>query len=114
MRMYPSKWTDMSSFVVHFTKDGRGEDDYCNMMGIYWDRVLSSKKAFGIGRKLCPNPQSQFAVCFSEIPPGEWPRLVERRETRYGIGFRKDLIRSRGGGPIWHAWKNSPQWFALR
>ena len=114
MRTNPSTWTDMSDFVVHFTKGGGGEDDYRNIMGIYWDRLLKAQKAFGIGRKLCPTPQSQFAVCFSEIPPGEWPRLAERRETRYGIGFRKDFVKSKGGGPIWYVWKESPQWLALQ
>jgi hypothetical protein len=114
MRAYPSTWTDMSDFVVHFTKGSGEEDAYRNIIGIYWDHVLKTKKAFGIGRRLCPIQQSQFAVCFSQIPPGEWPRLADRRETRYGIGFRKDFVKSRGGGPIWYVWKESPQWFALK
>ena len=114
MRDYPSTWTDISDFVVHFTKGGDEEDDYRNMLGIYWDHVLKPKKAFGIGRKFCPAPESQLAVCFSEIPPGEWARLKKRRETKYGIGFRKSFVISNGSGPIWYVWKESSQWFVLQ
>ncbi len=114
MRDYPSTWTDMSEFVVHFTKGGEEEDDYRNMMGIYSNHVLRPRGAFGIGKDRCPLPESQLAVCFSEIPPGEWSRLKRRRETKYGIGFCKSFVISSGAGPIWYVWKESPQWFALQ
>lgn len=114
MRAYPLEWADMSDFVVHFTKGSDEEDDYGNMFGIYGDHVLKPKRAFGIGRKLCPIPESQFAVCFSEIPPGEWARLAQRRETKYGIGFRKSFVKSKGSGPIWYVLKESPQWSVLQ
>lgn len=114
MRRYPAEWTDMSDFVVHFTRGGREEDDNRNMMGIYANRVLKPKRAFGIGKELCPSPETQFAVCFSEIPPGEWRRLARRRETKYGIGFRKDFLVSQGAGPIWYVPKESPRADALQ
>ena len=75
MREYSLTWKDMSDFVVHFTKGSDSEDAYRNMMGIYWDHVLKPKNSFGMGKRLCPDPKSQFAVCFSEVPPGEWERL---------------------------------------
>ncbi len=104
----------MSDFVVHFTKGGEEEDDYRNMVGIYWNHVLIPKGAFGIGKDRCPILESQLAVCFSEIPPGEWARLKRRRATKYGIGFRKSFVKSKGAGPIWYVWKESPQWCVLQ
>ena len=61
----------MSDFVVHFTRGGRRESGYNSMISINWDRTLKPGHPFGIGRTLCPNPASQLAVCFSEVPPGE-------------------------------------------
>ena len=114
MHEYPSTWADISEYVVHFTKGVDGEDDYRNMLSIYWDHVLKPKNPFGIGKKRCPDPESQFAVCFSEVPPGEWARLKNRRETKYGIGFHKSFVVSRGAGPIWYVWKGSPHWRVLQ
>jgi hypothetical protein len=113
MRDYSEHWTDISDFVIHLTRGGPSRDDLRSMFGIYADRVLRPGETFGIGRKRCPDPDSQLAVCFSEIPPGEWARLEERRGTKYGIAFRKRLLISRGAGPIWYVWKGSPQWLAL-
>ncbi|MGQ7937685.1 hypothetical protein [Paraburkholderia sp. D1E] len=53
-------------------------------------------------------------MCFSEIRAGQWSRLEERRETKYGVAFTKEFILSQGGGPIWYAWKNTPHWRALQ
>ncbi len=56
---------------------------------------------------------SQRSVCFSEIPLDMLDRLVERR-SRYGIGFRKDLLVSRGGTPLWYVDDESPQATVVR
>jgi len=93
---------------------GTGQDDYRSILGIYWDRLLKPKRPFGIGKGKCPNRGSQFAVCFSEIPPGRWARLGEKRETKYGIGFTKEFVLHRGGGPIWYVWKDTPHWRVLQ
>ena len=107
-------WEDMSNYVVHFTKGNDGADDYDSMMSIYSSRMLKPMKSFGIGKKLAPKTTEQKAVCFSEIPPGQWQRLIERRATKYGIAFSKDFIVSKGGGPIWYAWKDTPHWNNLQ
>lgn len=105
----------MSNYVVHFTQGSKGTDsDHDNMMSICSSQRLKPRRSFGIGKDLCPNPKSQRAVCFTEVPPGEWERFVARRETRYGIGFKRDLIVSKGAGPIWYAYKDTPQWDALQ
>lgn len=108
MKYHPDNWNDMSNFVVHFTKGTEGKDDYHSMMGIYSQQVLLAKKRFGIGKDKAPQECTQQAVCFSEIPPGHWHRLVERRETKYGLAFTKEFILSRGGSPVWYAWKGTP------
>lgn len=114
MRMHPDNWDDMSNYVVHFTKGGEGENDYGTMMSIYWSGVLRPMRRFGLGKAKAPDSSEQGAVCFSEIPPGHWERLVARRGTKYGLAFKKEFVLSRGGGPIWYAWKDTPHWHALQ
>ena len=110
---YPKKWDDMSEFIVHFTRGGEGGNDYDSMMGIYSNRTLNAKNPFGMGKSICPDTESQHSVCFSDIPPGQWERLISKRKTKYGIAFRKDLLISKGGCPVWYVWKDSSQWLIL-
>lgn len=114
MRSHPTSWTDMSNYVVHFTKGGTEKDDYATMMNIYWSCTLKPGRRFGIGKNKAPLSSEQGAVCFSEIPPGQWNRLEERRGTKYGLAFSKQFVISQGGGPIWYAWKETPHWHALQ
>lgn len=104
----------MSNYVVHFTSGGPEVDDCSTMMCIYSSRQLIPGHRYGIGRSYAPLSSEQRAVCFSEIPPGQWNRLVERRGTKYGLAFSKQFIISQGGGPIWYAWKDTPHWQALQ
>lgn len=114
MKQHLEKWEDMSNYVVHFTKGGNGESGYNTMMSIYSSCVLTPDKKFGIGKSKAPAETEQRSVCFSEIPAGQWQRLEERRETKYGLAFTKQYILSRGGGPIWYAWKDTPHWQVLQ
>lgn len=98
----------MSNFVVHFTKATEYGDDYCSIMGIYSQQLIFAENRFGIGKDKAPHESEQRAVCFSEIPPGHWDRLVKRRHTKFGLAFTKEFIQSRGGSPVWYAWKGSP------
>lgn len=82
---------------------------YYQMMSILYDRELRpGQHPFGAARELTALGDSQRAVCFSEIPLDMLDRLVERR-SRYGIGFRKDVLITRGGAPLWYLDKASPQ-----
>lgn len=114
MRLHPKKWKDMSNYLVHFTKDKEGVDPYLSMLGICSRQVLSPKSEFGIGKGKAPANTQQKSVCFSEVPPGQWSRLVDRRATKFGIGFTKEFVLSKGGGPIWYAWKDTPHYYALQ
>lgn len=118
---YPNHWTDMSNYLVHFAngkKPAKGkhatDPGYWTMMSILSGGILKPGATFGIGRKLSPEPEKQMAVCLSEIPPGEWLRLSERRKSAFGIGFSKQFIAARGGSPIWYARKGSDQIKALQ
>lgn len=114
MRIYPENWSDMSDHVIHFTKGSDDDDGYKRMTSILFSGSLIPERRFGIARKTAPDRTNQEAVCFSEIPPGEWGRLQNRRKTKYGIGFRKDILLRDGGGPIWYAWKDTQHWKALK
>jgi hypothetical protein len=109
----PANWTDMSNYIVHFTKKGPQKSEVEAMFSIYTQRKLKARSSFGIGRK-APSAVSQKTVCLSEIPAGKWRRIVEQRESSYGMGFSKDFIVGKGGGPIWYAWRGTPHWRALQ
>jgi hypothetical protein len=106
------RWRDYSDYVVHFTKSSPKNSEYSNMMSICGSRRLYPANRFGIGNNAPPSiPQE--AVCFSEIPLHELSRLAKRR-SRYGIGFSKDFISSKGGCPVWYVPKDSATAEALQ
>lgn len=113
MRPPKSTWTDMSEFVVHFTKPKGTQSDYDCMMGIWGCASIWAINAFGIIREKAPDPDSQKVVCFSEVPLHMLERLAQRRGG-YGIGFKKEFIVARGGGPVLYAYKDTPHWEAVR
>lgn len=98
-------WTDMSNHLVHFTRDYGGRNAYSNMLGILGGGVIRAHNRFGICRKIAPNPESQRAACFSEVPLHQLGRLATKR-SEYGIVFRKDFVIRRGGNPILYAYKD--------
>ncbi len=107
MPTYSPDWHDMSEYVVHFTKDFGDRTPYDNMMGILSRRILRAVTAFGIARGRAPDVDNQRAVCFSEVPLHLLGRLAERRGP-YGIGFSKEFLLQKGGGPIWYVEAGSP------
>ena len=94
-------WRDMSEYVVHFTKDDGKTDPYKTIMSILFGRVLIPGDRFGIASKLSAAP-AQEAVCFSEIPLDHLGRIADRRKTKYGIGFRQDVLVAAGGARVWY------------
>jgi hypothetical protein len=108
-----STWTDMSDFVVHFSRDYEGKSAYENMLSILHSRTIQARNAFGIAKKLAPDVTSQKTVCFSEVPLHKLSRLAEARSD-YGIVFRKDIIIHLHGNPILYAYKDHPATAAIR
>lgn len=112
MREHPVEWEDMSNYLVHITRGDEADGDYEAAIGICYSQVLQAGD-FGIGRRHAPREAPQLAVCFSEIPPGQWSRLAERRGSEYGIAFTKEFLVSKGAGPVWYARKGTPHNKAL-
>lgn len=106
MSPYDQDWHDMSDYVVHFTRASDGKTAYENIMSILFSRILKTTRPFGIARRQAPDVSTQCAVCFSEIPLHLISRLAERRGS-YGIGFSKQFLLDRGGGPIWYVESDS-------
>jgi hypothetical protein len=96
-------WKDMSKYVVHFAKEKDGKSAYENALSILYARRIEARNTFGAGRKL---PAARKSVCFSEVPLHQLKRLADVRGP-YGIGFRKELLVERGGGPILYAYKDT-------
>ncbi len=107
MPRYPQGWYDMSDYVVHFTKESNEKTPYDNQISILHSGVLRAMSSFGIARKLAHASVAQKAACFSEIPLHLISRLAERRGG-YGIGFTKQFLLERGGGPIWYVERDGP------
>ncbi len=102
-------WLDMSPFVVHFAKASEGRTAYENCIGILADRRIEARGNFGTGKDYKASPRS---VCFSEIPLHYLGRLAKKRGP-YGIGFRKEFLVERDGGPIMYAYKDTPHAMAM-
>lgn len=98
-------WKDMSKYVVHFAKESKLGSAYDNAIAILYERRIAAMKAFGAGRHL---PHAKRSVCFSEVPLHHLKRLADAR-GQHGIGFRKEFLVERGGGPILYAYKDTPQ-----
>jgi hypothetical protein len=103
-------WHDMSPFVVHFTKKSPQKTEYDHSISILSQGRIEARNRFGIGKNFAASPNS---VCFSEVPLHQLKRLAEKRGS-YCIGFRKDFIVARDGGPIMYAYQNTPHALALR
>lgn len=104
----------MSDYVVHFTQGGASDEDDWRFLRICWDQRLEAQSSYGIGRNCSPASADHRVVCFSEIPPECWPRLSVRRQSNYGIGFRKDFLCKEGGCPVWYVRQGSPQKRAIQ
>lgn len=99
-------WRDMSEYVVHFVKETPDQGPYDVMMSILHSGRLEGRSRFGAARGF-HTVEGQHAVCFSEIPLDLLDRLVDRRGTKYGIGFRQDKLLNAGGGRVWYVDKGS-------
>jgi Putative abortive phage resistance protein AbiGi, antitoxin len=108
-----SNWTDMSDYVVHFTRAYDGTGAYDNMISILANQVIKARNPFGLARNKAPIPKTQHATCFSEVPLHLLSRLAKAR-SEYGIVFRKDTIIHRGGNPIMYAYKDHEVTNALK
>jgi len=101
-------WLDTSDFLVHFTKDTGTSNAYDNMLTILSSQHLRrGDQSFGFARTShIPASGTQQSVCMSEVPLGYLRRLIRNR-SKYGIGFPKKVLTSKGATPVWYLEEDS-------
>jgi hypothetical protein len=119
LRRNQPHWADMSDYVVHFVKPWALHPtdlphEWITIQQILLEQRLRAMNRFGIASSSryshIPN---QNVACLSEVPLGQLARLVKRR-SRCGIGFRKQYVVERGGGPIMYAYAGTGHERAIR
>ncbi len=107
---------DLSTFVVHFTRDtGAGPRPpataQANLLSILTNRTIWAGRTFGSATRLLNIPQvaaTQRVVCFTETPLEHAWMMCEEIPNRdlsfngYGVAFTKTFVRRRGVNPVWY------------
>jgi hypothetical protein len=94
------QWGDQSDFVIHLTKDGGHFNTGLNFVSILREKRLEARNSFGLGRHF---DHCKASACFTEAPIHELKRIVDRK-SEYGLGFHKNIVILRGGGPVFYAY----------
>lgn len=94
-----SDWRDMSEYVVHLT-------DIEGFKSILRNLCIEARACLGTARNLGDVASQQEALSLSEIPLDRLSRLGERHGG-FGFGFTKDLVREKGGAPVWYLRRDS-------
>ncbi|MFC9689838.1 abortive infection system antitoxin AbiGi family protein [Kribbella sp. NPDC056951] len=117
--------TDLSTFLVHLTKDTENHTARDNLLSIAESRTIEARSPFGLAKQhdqlLHRTRATQRVVCFSETPLEHTWMMVRdihgRQEsfTKYGLVFTKAICRRRGCNPVWyldisvgHDWLSNP------
>lgn len=79
------------------------------LLSILASQRIEARKRFGMAKGYQGVSPS---VCFSEAPLHQLTRMVERRGC-FGLGFEKEYIVQRGGGPVLYAYQGTPHADAL-
>jgi hypothetical protein len=104
--------TDLSTFVVHFTRDTADSSASSNLLSILRSHRLEARSVYGMGRALAARfPEveaTQQTVCFTETPlEHAWMMCadIEGRGVRfngYGLAFTKTFARRHSINPVWY------------
>lgn len=110
--------TDLSTFVIHWTRNFDGTDAKDNLREILENRILEARTPMGAatsriesalrGEQQSAALESQKVVCFTEAPLEQAWSLVCRIKLRkvdlapYGIAFTKLAARQQGINPVWY------------
>lgn len=103
---------DLSTFLVHFTRNGPGYDALTALWWILSTGQIEARTPYGLAASH-PDPairESQQVVCFTETPlEHSWTMLQELTERRAmtfapcGIAFTKTYARRQECNPVWYA-----------
>jgi hypothetical protein len=104
--------SDLSSFLVHFTRDYEGASADANLKSILDSTTIQARNPYGFAQTVARrDPRirvSQSVVCFSEAPLSELRELVKPMPGRgaalspYGVVLSKDVARRKGANPVWY------------
>ena len=104
--------SDLSTFLVHLTRDTNGSTARENLLNLLDDRTLRASRALGMAAQLDGYLKNTIAtqrvVCFSETPlEHSWMMIrdIKGRQQKfkpYGIVFSKSFARRHGCNPVWY------------
>jgi hypothetical protein len=104
--------TDLSTFLVHFTRSYDGRPACDNLVSILRGRRVEARSVYGMAGRLVERfpalADGQKTVCFTETPlEHAWMMCsnIEGRSVQfdgYGIAFTKTFARRRGVNPVWY------------
>lgn len=104
--------TDLSTFLVHLTRDSNGLSARENLVSMVDERSIKAMNPLGMARHLDEylgdREGTQRVVCFSEAPLEHTWMMVRTIEGRhhefkpYGLVFSKTTCRRKGCNPVWY------------
>jgi len=115
--------TDLSTFVIHWTRDYEGVPARENLKTILASHNIEARNPMGVGHRTLQrlrdagalsevdyetSKQSQHVVCFTETPlEHAWSFVCNIGNRTYklqpfGLAFRKKRARQMGINPIWY------------
>lgn len=104
--------TDLSTFLIHLTRDTKRFTARENLVSILSDQRVSARRKQGMAKDLAKaldgTVATQRVVCFSETPLEHAWMMVRDIEHRtqsfkpYGVVFTKTTCRRRGCNPVWY------------
>jgi len=124
--------SDLSTFIVHFTRESATSTAADNLRSIIRQRRIEARSCFGWGKDHAErlggsDRDAQLCVCFSEAPVEHLYSLVADIAHRcvhlrpYGLAVTKMMARRRGANPVWyvdmtpgHDWEQAKALDALR
>jgi Putative abortive phage resistance protein AbiGi, antitoxin len=120
-----SRRTDLSTFLVHLTREEGAESGRARLEGIIRTGRIEARSPYGQARTRVDGDAaaeaSQRVACFTETPLEHVHLLTEDIDARqvrfapYGIALTKQIARTRGVNPVWyvditpgHNWLTNP------
>jgi len=121
IRTIISRRSDLSTFVVHLTRDEGSQSAKEKLKSIVQSWTIRAQSTFGAAKNKHQSSNSQKCVCFTETPLEYLYLILENIEGReyqfapYGVAITKKLARKQRVNPIWyvditpgHEWLMNP------
>lgn len=104
--------TDLSTFLVHLTRDEGTTSARENLLSILSDRQLKARGPMGLAAGRAGSDakfdETQKVVCFTETPLEQTWMMCEEisgrsvRLSHYGVAVTKTWAREHGANPVWY------------